>query len=64
MSVVERYKEILLSPRFHQAFAILVLQALQHYGIIDSYLANAISGLLGVSITIATVDKVSTAPRK
>jgi hypothetical protein len=60
MTVSDKYKSILLSPRFHQTLVIMLIQALNHYGIIDSYIANAVSTLLGVSITIATVDKAST----
>lgn len=60
MTTLEKYKSILMSPRFHQAFAIFVLQTLQHYGVLDSYMVNALSALFGISITIGTVDRANT----
>jgi hypothetical protein len=57
--MTKRYLEIIRSPRFHQAFAVFLVQIAQHYGFIDSFVANAISVLLGVSITIATVDRTA-----
>ncbi len=59
MSIYEKYKAILLSARFHQMVVIFILQTLNHYGVIDAYLANALSALFGVSITIGTVDKAA-----
>lgn len=56
---MQRYIDILKSARFQQALAVFVLQALNHYGIIDAYIANSLSGLLGVSITIGTVDRTT-----
>lgn len=60
MTLTEKYKAILLSPRFHQMLAIMVLEALNHYGIIDNYIANSISTLLGFSVVVGTVDKAAT----
>lgn len=60
MDVFSKYKAILLSPRFHQGLLIFLLQALQHYGIIDSFIANGISGLFGMSIIVGTVDRANT----
>jgi hypothetical protein len=56
-TTVGRYLEILNSTRFQQALAVFLLQTLNHYGILDNYLANSISMLLGLSITLRTVDR-------
>lgn len=49
--------DILSSVRFYQLVIAFVVQVLATYSIIPQEIANAISGLLGASVVISTVDK-------
>ncbi len=59
VSTLQKYKEIIGSPRFHQLVAITVLQIGAHYLFIDAYMANLLSTLLGASVTVGTVDSAA-----
>ena len=62
-----KVKSILGSVRFWQIVVVAVLQALIEMGVMAGdgvAIANAVSGLLGVSVTIGTVDSFATRLKK
>jgi len=61
-TVWQKYWALLSSPRFHQLVAIGVLQAVRHYGWLDDFMANLLTGLLAGSVGINTVDRFSQSP--
>ena len=56
-TVIEKYIEILSSPRLHQIVLAFIVMTLAHYGVIDAWMADAISTVLGLSVTVNTVDR-------
>ena len=55
--MIEKVKAVLGSLRFWEVTAIALVQVLALYELVPAELANIVSGWLGVSITIETVDK-------
>jgi len=53
----DKIKNILSSVRFWQLFVGAVIVILGQQGVMSPEMANTIAGLLGVSVTINTVDK-------
>jgi hypothetical protein len=57
--MISKITSILGSVRFWQLLIGALLLILASYGIIPQEIANVIAGLLGVSVTIGTVDKAT-----
>ena len=57
--MIEKIKNILGSVRFWQVLIAIVLLSLASYGLIPEELAKAIATLLGISVTIGTIDRSS-----
>lgn len=53
----DKIKEIIGSVRFWQVVTASAVVYLSQIGYVDANTANMIAGILGVSVTIATVDK-------
>jgi small basic protein len=54
----EKYVEILSSARFWQVVVAFVLVYLGGEGVVDMNIASTVASILGVSVTIGTVDKI------
>jgi len=56
--MLEKIKSILGSIRFWQVVGAFVVYLLGQYGFLPAELVVAISGILGVSVTVGTIDKL------
>jgi len=56
---VPRWKEILSSPRFWQLTVAAIAQLLQHYGVIDSFVANTLTAWLASVALVGSADSVA-----
>lgn len=59
MTLLEKFSEILGSPRFWQLFAGLALLILAYYAVIPQGLADLIASFLGISVAVGTADSVA-----
>jgi hypothetical protein len=57
--MIKKINDLLGSIRFWQTLIAIVLLCLASYEIIPNNLANAIAGLLGISVAIGTADKAA-----
>lgn len=58
-TLLERHRDILLSPRTQQVFVIFLIQVSEHYGLIDAFVAEALRNLVGAILAIGVADKVA-----
>lgn len=56
---MEKIIELISSRRFQQLTIGLILLILAFYKVIPQELANLISGFLGISVTVGTIDKIA-----
>lgn len=57
--MLDKIKSVLSSIRFWQVTLIAVLQVLALYELVPTDLVNIVSGWLGVTVLIGTVDKAA-----
>ncbi len=54
---MERWKQIVSSPRFQQLLLALVLQILGHYNVLDAFVLDAVSVFFVGVAAIGSADK-------
>lgn len=57
--MIDKIKNILTSIRFWQVTIVAAIQVLAVYDIVPQELANVVSGWLGVTVLIGTIDKAT-----
>jgi hypothetical protein len=57
--MIEKIKNLVSSIRFWQLVIGAIIVILGQEGVISPEIANTIAGLLGVSVTLGTVDKLA-----